>query len=137
MPEAKLIAHWPLRGNARDAIGENHGAAHHLTYMEGPDGSADGAARFNGRDSVIEVADAEPVHLGSRDFSVAVWVRCDMPVRGVFGDVLSKFDPAGRCGLNLQIAGSSPAYNGMSDTRGWRGCHRRWTLTGWPKKAST
>jgi hypothetical protein len=38
-------------------------------------------------------------------------------MRSVFGDVLSKFDPVTRCGLNFQIAGSSPAYNAMSDTR--------------------
>ena len=117
MSEASLIAHGALDGNANDAVGENHGTAHNVTYAEGPDGAAGKAAVFNGRDSVIDVPDAEPIRLGNRDFSIAAWVRCDVPMRSVFGDVLSKFDPAGRCGLNLQIAGSSPAYNGMSDTR--------------------
>jgi hypothetical protein len=34
-----------------------------------------------------------------------------------FGDVLSKFDPVGRCGINIHVSGSSPAYSAMSDQR--------------------
>ena len=117
MASPELIAHWPLNGTPRDAQGQHHGQALNVAFGPGPDGSHPAAAQFNGRDSVIEVPDAEPLRLGNRDFTASVWVRCPAPISGVFGDVLSKFDPAGRCGLNLQIAGSSPAYNAMSDTR--------------------
>jgi len=117
MPESSLIAHWPLRGDAKDASGKNHGRPQNVAFGKGPDGSAGSAALFNGIDSMIEVPDDESIRLGNADFTISAWVKCEKPMRGVFGDVLSKFGPSIRCGVNLQIAGSSPAYNSMSDTR--------------------
>ena len=133
-----LIAHWPLDGNTDDAVGSNHGVARNVAFREGPDGSARGAALLNGRDSLIEVPDSEPLHLGENDFSVAVWVKPESPMSGVLGDILSKFDARERRGVNFHIAGSSPAYNAMSDTRHvhfgiddaylgpWEDCGRPW-----------
>jgi hypothetical protein len=116
-PSPTLIAHWPLNGNTDDAVGPHHGAARNVAFGEGPDGSVCGAALLNGRDSRIEVRDAEPLHLGEDDFSITVWVKPESPMRSIFGDILSKFD-ARRCrGINLKIAGCSPAYNAMSDAR--------------------
>ena len=135
---ADLVAHWPLREDARDAAGENHGVADNVEFGDGPGRVAAGAACFNGRDSVIEVPHAQVLRLGNEDFTIAVWVRCAMPMRGVFGDVLAKFDPACRCGLNLQVAGSSAGYSSMSDTRhvhfgiddgyvgSWQDCGKPW-----------
>ena len=57
-----LIAHWPLKGNAKDVVGLHHGIAHNVTFGEGPDGAARSAAVLNGRNSMIEVPDAEPLH---------------------------------------------------------------------------
>ena len=111
------IAHWPLQEDARDAAGQNHGMAQSVEFGEGPGGTAPKAALFNGRDGMIEVPDAAALRLGNQDFSIAIRIRCAMPMRGVFGDVLAKFDPVCRCGLNLQIAGSSAGYSSMSDTR--------------------
>ena len=73
--------------------------------------------RFDGSTSQIEVPASEALRLGHDDFSIALWARCAKPMRGAFGDILSKWDAANRCGLNLTIAGSSPGYNSMSDTR--------------------
>ena len=138
MPGCNLIAHWPLNGNAEDSVGQNHGWTRDIEFVAGPAGVDGTAARFNGRDSLVEVPDAEPLRLGNRDFSISSWVRCEQPMRGVFGDILSKFDPSGRSGLNFSIAGSSPAYNGMSDTRhvhfgiddgylsSWEDCGQPW-----------
>ncbi|MBC8877328.1 MAG: LamG domain-containing protein [Planctomycetes bacterium] len=112
-----LIAHWPLNGNTDDAVGPYRGVARNVTFGEGPGGAAQGAALLNGRDSWIEVAAAEPLDLGEDDFSITVWVKPESPIRSVFGSVLSKFDARQRRGVNLQIAGSSPAYNAMSDAR--------------------
>jgi hypothetical protein len=135
---AKLVAHWPMSGDAADAVGSLHGVARNVTFGAGPDGSRRGAAVFNGRDSLIEVADVDLFHVGTHDFSLAVWVKLDSPMRGVFGDILSKFDARRRRGVNFYVAGSSPAYNGMSDTRhvhfgiddgylsGWEDCGKPW-----------
>ena len=112
-----LAAHWPLNGNANDSVGQNHGVARNVAYTAGPGGTGPGAALFNGRDSVIEVPHAPALDLGSQDFSIAVWVRCEKPMRGVFGDILSKFDAQRRRGINFCVAGSAPSYNAMSDAR--------------------
>ncbi len=114
---ADLVAHWPLREDARDAAGESHGVAHNVEFGDGPGSVAAGAACFNGRDSVIKVPHTEALRLSNENFTIAVRVRCSMPMRGVFGDVLAKFDPTCRCGLNLQVAGSSAGYSAMADTR--------------------
>ena len=138
MSSAPLLAHWPLRGDAQDCLGRHHGTAQQVTFGAGPSGSVGGAAVFNGRDSQIVVADAPELRLSNPDFSIALWVRCHKPMRGVFGDLLSKFDPTVRSGLNLSIAGSSPGYCAMSDTRhvhfgiddgyfsGWVDCGKPW-----------
>src|SRR5262249_18262939 len=73
---AKLIAHWPLSHDARDAVGALHGTAKNIEF-----GRKDRqAARFNGRDSVIRIPDAQPLHIGDRDFSLALWVQCETPL---------------------------------------------------------
>lgn len=138
MNNPALTAHWPLRGSAQDIADGHPGTDFNLAYGEGPDGSSGSAALFNGRDSAIRVSDAESLRLGNRDFSISVWVRPERPMRGVFGDILSKFDGERRCGLNLGVAGSSPAYNAMSDARhvhfgiddghvsAWEDCGRPW-----------
>ena len=117
MTKQQLMSHWPLQKDARDIAGNNHGMAHHVEFIDGPESAAEGAAYFNGNSSLIEVPAAPDLQLGNEDFSIAVWVRCESPMRGVFGDVLAKFDPSCRCGFNLQVAGSSAGYSSMSDTR--------------------
>lgn len=117
LPTLPLIAHWPLNGGANDAIAGNHGCARNVEWGAGPGGLAGGAALFNGRDSVIEVADAPVLQLGGADFTLSAWIRCRTPMRGVYGDVLSKFDAANRCGVNLWISGGSSAYSAISDSR--------------------
>ncbi|MFL2542459.1 MAG: LamG domain-containing protein [Candidatus Latescibacterota bacterium] len=112
-----LIARWPLAGNANDAVGDRHGLTEALTYTAGPDGLANGAAEFDGRRSRIRVEDHPDLRLGSGDFTCTAWIRAQAPMTHIFGDILSKFDPVGRSGLNLHVAGSSPAYSAMSDQR--------------------
>src|SRR5687767_6444811 len=106
----KLLAHWPLREDARDGVGSAHGTPRNVRF-------ADGAARFNGISSRIEVPDADALDFAARDFSLAMWVLCETPMASTLGDLLSKFDPAKRRGINLHVSGSSPAYSAMSDTR--------------------
>jgi len=114
---AKLLAHWPLREDARDVVGSAHGKPENVTFGVGPAGSPIAVALFNGRDGRIEVRDSGVLDVGTRDFSVAVWIRCATPFRSTLGDLICKFDPVGRRGINLHVAGSSPAYNAMSDSR--------------------
>ncbi|MGD9495048.1 MAG: LamG-like jellyroll fold domain-containing protein [Armatimonadota bacterium] len=115
--QPRLIARWRLAGDARDSVGDHHGLATALTYTAGPQGASPGAASFDGVRSFVRVEDHPDLRLGADDFSVTAWIRCQAPMTSVFGDIISKFDPVGRCGLHLHVAGSSPAYSAMSDQR--------------------
>lgn len=117
MKSLPLVAHWRLNGNADDALGHHHGKASSVQWTQGPDGRPNSAALFNGKDSVVEVADAPELQLGSGAFTVAAWVRCAKPMKGAFGDILSKFDAQRRCGLNLWVNGGSAGYNSFGDAR--------------------
>ena len=134
-----LVGHWRLQGDCRDSSGgENHGIGRNVTFGPGPNGSIPQAAVFDGRASLIEVPDAELLRLGKRDFSFAVWVKPESPMQGIFGDIVSKYDPQRRRGINFHIAGSSPGYNSMGDTRhvhfgiddgylgSWEDCGKPW-----------
>lgn len=113
----KLIAHWPLRGDARDHVGTAHGQAENVKFGGQPAGPASGGAVFNGQDARIQVPSSDALNVGTGDFSLTAWVRCETPFRSTLGDLVSKFDPAARRGINLHVSGSSPAYSAMSDTR--------------------
>jgi hypothetical protein len=108
----KLVAHWKLDGNCRDSVGAHHGDGNSIKFVNGRDGRPEAAALFNGLDGFIEVAHDEELLWGTREFSVAFWVNLEEDVVSVIGDVLSKYDPAHRRGVNISIAGSSP--NGCS-----------------------
>ena len=116
-PEPDLIAHWPLAGDTRDIAGDCHGVADALAFTAGPNGTTGAAAQLDGRRSRVRIDDHPALRLGIREFTFTAWIRCEAPMTHVFGDVLSKFDPVGRTGLNLHVAGSSPAYSAMSDQR--------------------
>ena len=113
----KRVAHWPLAGDTSDVVGQHHGRANQLAFTAGPHGDPNGAAWFDGCRSYIEVEDHPNIRLGTGDFTFTGWVRSQSPMTHGFGDILSKFDPVGRCGINLHISGSSPAYSAMSDQR--------------------
>ena len=85
--EPQVIGHWPLRGDVQD-----HSAGKLPTIsravnldVSGLANDARGAAGFNGKDSVIEVADSESVRLGTREFSISLratpmtnWMMCSV-----------------------------------------------------------
>jgi len=100
-----LIAHWKLAGDAKDDSGnENHGQNHDVDLnAPGPDGKAGGAAGFDGLSDYIEVPHSNALQLGTGDFSISVWVHTEKDLDDVIGDIVSKFDPAGRTGFNFSI----------------------------------
>lgn len=119
--EQGLIGHWTLSGDTNDSSG--HG--HHGESMDvdlsasGPDGRPNGAARFDGRRSLIEVPASSSLNVGDGDFSLAVWVHTEEKLDDAIGDLLSKFDPVTRRGINLCIkntpgtSGSQPNYRNI------------------------
>ncbi|MCA9134687.1 MAG: LamG domain-containing protein, partial [Planctomycetales bacterium] len=93
--EPKLIGHWPLTSDAKDCSGNNrHGTAEDVEFTGA-------SAAFNGRGSRVDVADAPP--LGTRDFSIALWVHTEEQLDDTIGDLISQFDPITRTGFNLSV----------------------------------
>lgn len=110
-----LVGHWPFADDCEDHSGSRlSGQPVNIELgAKGPDGQIGSAARFDGLESHLAVADRPALHLGTADFSIAAWVLSEEK----YGDLLSKFDAENRRGITLRIAGSSPGYNSVSDVR--------------------
>ncbi len=117
--EPTLIGHWPLRGNAREQSGAALPTTSRGVDFEtaGPGGTLQTAARFNGRDSVIEVSDAQALRLGTGEFSIALWVNTEAELDDVLGDLVSQYDPKTRTGFHLGIYNHGGVTNGQPNTR--------------------
>jgi hypothetical protein len=107
-----LIAHCRLVSAARDAVDALHCTANNIDW----DGQDRPTMRFNGRDSVIRIHDAASLHLGDQDLSLALWVKCSIPLRNTLGDLVSKLDPDRQRGWNFHIAGNSAMGYATADT---------------------
>ena len=104
-----LVGYWPLKGDCRDHSGQgNHGVNHGVNLQTG---------NFDGRKAYIEIPHQASLELGTKDFSVAAWVHTSEVVDDVLGDVVSKFDPAQRKGLTLNLKASSGGYQSSGDDR--------------------
>src|SRR5262245_56098209 len=90
-----LIAHWKLQGNSQDSSGrENHGRNHYVDLSAGS---------FNGRNAYIEITSSKSLNIGGADFSIVADLFITKDVRGAFGTLVSRFDPARRRGFNLAL----------------------------------
>ena len=114
-----LIGHWRFSGDANDASGRgNHGRAFAVDLTApGPDGRPDGAARFDGKSSYVEVPASPALDLGKGDFTLAVWAHTEESLDDVLGDLVSKYDPAARRGLNWCIKSGAGMTNSQANDR--------------------
>ncbi len=95
-----LVAHWPLRTDLKDA------GPHSLMTTArggGPLPLKDKGTKFDGVDDWLEVAPAEALKFGAKDFTVSLWVNIDGQIDDLPGDLLSQFDPEQRRGWNLSV----------------------------------
>ena len=111
-----LIGYWKLENDCRDYSGlGNHGCSH------GVDLNAKSqtvkAAVFDGVGSCIEVPHSDSLSFGTGDFSLSVFVKCKGDTAEVIGDIISKYDPVHRRGINLSISAQSSTYSSVSDVR--------------------
>ena len=114
-----LIGHWRFSGDANDASGRgNHGRAFAVDLTApGPGGDPRGAARFDGKSSYVEVPANPALDLGKGDFTLAVWVHTEESLDDVLGDLVSKYDPAARRGLNWCIKSGAGMTNSQANDR--------------------
>lgn len=107
----EFIAHWPLTEDARDVSGNGHdGDARGVRFR-------DGAGWFDGRFAHIEVPHTPGLNLGANDFTISANVRTEAVLDHVLGDILCKYDPAARRGINFGLMN----YAGVTSSQcNWR-----------------
>ena len=97
-----LIAHWPFAHDCEEAVGSGLDVRNHGVVLDALGGDGKPAAVFNGQNAFLEVADHPVLKTGTGDFSIAGWV-CTRAENDLVGDVVSKFDPSTRKGMQLYL----------------------------------
>jgi hypothetical protein len=140
--ERGLIGHWRLAGDAKDSSGQdNHGKNHGADLSApGPDGKPNGAARFDGKKAFLEVPSSKSLNLGKGDFTLAVWAHTDERLDDVLGDLVGKYDPVTRRGVNWCIKNGAGMTNSQANYRNVHfgidaGSEPKWTDCGRPGQA--
>lgn len=96
------VAHWSLTGNTRNAIGAGpHGENHGVTFQRGE--FSPPWARFNGRESYVNIPAAESLRLGTSDFTICARLYTDGELADDLGDIISQFDTKTRTGFHLSL----------------------------------
>lgn len=108
--EPRLVAHWKLTSDARDAVGNHHAINHGVQFRNN-------SAVFDGIDQWLEVPAARSLQLGQQDFSIAVWIHTDRHLDDVLGDVLSCYDPKTRTGFNVTLMNYAGVTSAQSNWR--------------------
>lgn len=114
--ETKLLAHWPLIQDSRDA-----GPARLETINYGvtfsPAGDSGNASTFDGRGGHLAVAAEQAPKLGESDFSIALWLNADAAGSDDPGDLVSQFNPESRTGFCLSLRTNSGVTSCQANTR--------------------
>ncbi|MDP6114223.1 MAG: hypothetical protein QGG53_20365, partial [Planctomycetota bacterium] len=98
---SKLIGHWPLQDDTNDH--SNHALETEDIDVELVDDAptgCNGAGRFNGHSSKLELCDHPALSFGHDEFTFAAWIHTDMNA-DVAGDLFGRFDSVSRRGINL------------------------------------
>ena len=104
-----LVGYWKLNSDCLDHSGyENHGKGY---------GSCVSGGFFDGRNSFIEISSCPILDFGTGDFTLCAWIKAGSFTDGTIGDVISKYDPVLRKGINLTVRSSSGGYNSQGDDR--------------------
>jgi len=104
-PQAGLVGHWPLAGDARDHSGNHRDGVIRGGVEFRSDGPAGlkGSAQFNGNGAYLEIPAKKLPGMGTEDFTVSMWVKTPDQAGDVLGDLVSQYDPATRRGFHLSL----------------------------------
>ena len=109
-----LIGYWKLSGDINDVSGNNlqtvmHGGID--VNEEGHAGKRFSSARFNGRNTWLEIPATTKTQLGGEDFSISAWIYTKEALDDVTGDIISQYDPSSRRGFQLSLKCNSVCTN--------------------------
>ena len=93
--DAGLVGYWKLAADCKDYSGRNnHGLNRGVIFgAERPEDAGSRAGKFDGH-SHIEVPHSDSLSLGTREFSIAMWIKCAPGTTGIRSSVGSM--PAAR-----------------------------------------
>jgi len=139
--DADLIGQWKLSGDANDSSGNRlKTTASEVTFgVKGPDGKTQ-AATFNGKVSHLHVAPDALLKLGTRDFTLGLWVHTDEQLHDDLGDLITLYDARKRVGFNLSLRNNTGVTTSQANTRQLQfgidaGTEPKWVDEGWPGSA--
>lgn len=113
-----LIGHWKLSSDARDSGPHGlHGQNHGVKFGAVPADSQQTVGLFGGRDQSITVPSAEALRLGTKDFSIALWVHTAENLDDDLGDLLSLYSTQTRTGFNLSLRNNSGTTSSLANSR--------------------
>ena len=117
--QTELIGHWPLQNDAADhSAGHLQSVATGIEFdTGGPSKNLPRAAAFDGCTSMIDIADAQSLKLGTAPFSIAAWVSLKEDIDDVPGDILSQYDPKTRTGFHLGLYSHGGVTNSQANSK--------------------
>ena len=118
-PEAELVGHWPLIDHPRDVSPSKLAStANGIEFAkEEKSPGKNFGARFDGRKSFVEVADASKLQLGKQPFSISLWAEVDDDFGDPLGDLISCYDSKERRGFHLGIYSHGGVTNSQPNAR--------------------
>jgi hypothetical protein len=88
-----LVAHYPLDGNADDAVGTSDGRVSGAIAAPDRAGAVDSALFFNGVDAFVEIEHSDALSL-TNEFTIAAWINLQASDdAGEFWTIFEKSDP--------------------------------------------
>ena len=119
-----LTAHWPMLSDADNktefkVVSKAKGVTFESVTSNG---ITRRAARFDGRDSTIEVTSEgassfEALRLGANPFSIAMWLNVTEASGDSVGDLISQFDYGSRTGFHLGVYSHGGVTNSQPNSR--------------------
>lgn len=110
--QAPLVAHWPLTADGKDVSGNGLNAVATDVTFDAKEG-----ATFNGRTSFLEVPHTDTLNPGTADFAVSLWVHTEAVLDDTLGDLMTKYDPVTRKGVNFGLMNYHGVVCGQSNYR--------------------
>ncbi len=93
-----LIAHWPLEDDAKDISGNGLDAVVHGVSFD-----PDQGAFFDGVANYLEIPHVAELNPGTSDFAISMMIHTEANLDDTLGDLITKYDPATRKGLNFGL----------------------------------
>ncbi|QDU79910.1 hypothetical protein Pla110_16300 [Polystyrenella longa] len=110
-----LVGHFKLSTNAKDSSSQHlQGKAVELKFVKGKEFSS---TRFDGLKSELIFEESSLAKIGTKPFSVSMWVNLSEETDDVIGDLISQYDPATRRGFNLSVKTNSGVTSSQSNYR--------------------